>query len=35
MAIEGSLIPFNYGVVSVNSNRPIVIRNRKGKDLPI
>ena len=35
MAIEGSLIAFDHGVVSVDSDRPMIMRNRKGEDLPI
>lgn len=35
MAIEGSLVFFNYGVMSVDPHQPVVVRDRKGEDLPV
>ena len=35
MAIEGSLVSFNHRVVSIDPHRPVIIRDRKGENLPV
>ena len=33
MVIEGSLVPFNYGVMAIDSHRPVIMQDGKGKNL--
>ena len=35
MAIEGSLVPLNHRVVAIDSHGGMIVRDRKGKDLPV
>ena len=35
MAIEVSLILYDYSVVAVDSHRTIIVGDRKGEDLPV
>ena len=33
MAIEGSLVPFNYEVMTIDPHRPVIMQDGKGKNL--
>ena len=35
VTIEGSLIPLDHRVIAVDPHRPVIVRNRKGEDLPV
>ncbi len=35
MAIEGCLVPFDYGVMAIDSHGGMIVRDGKGEDLPV